>query len=59
MSREQNTDAMMLSTSEQFDDELADPDEVRPRALWIIAPPPTSRYAASRRRVCLMLSPTS
>src|ERR1700736_2494630 len=31
--------------------------EVRPRALWISAPPPPSRYAVSSRRVCLVLSP--
>src|SRR5260370_40089588 len=31
--------------------------EVRPRALWISAPPPPSRYALSSRRVCLVLNP--
>ena len=31
--------------------------EVRPRALWIIAPPPPSRYATTSRRVCRVLSP--
>ena len=31
--------------------------EVRPRALWIRAPPPPSRYAVSSRRVCLVLNP--
>jgi hypothetical protein len=31
--------------------------ELRPRALWIIAPPPPSRYATTNRRVCLVLIP--
>jgi hypothetical protein len=31
--------------------------EVRPRALWISAPPPSSRYAVSSRRVYLVLNP--
>src|SRR5258708_14881255 len=31
--------------------------EVRPRALWISAPPLPTRYAVSSRRVCLVLNP--
>src|SRR5260370_11691340 len=33
--------------------------EVRPRALWISAPPPPSRYTVGSRRVCLALNARS
>jgi hypothetical protein len=51
-----------LRRSNQFDHILANAGisrlfEDRPRALWISAPPPPSRYAVSSRRVCLVLNP--